>query len=211
MRVLIISGGKPPEEATIRSYITNDTYIICADSGANTLYEYKIFPNMLLGDFDSINENVLKYYEASDCIINRYKAEKNFTDTEAASEEAIVLNPKEIFFFGCTGTRLDHTIANLGLLYRCYLKNIKSYIIDENNKISIYGSGFTFKELEGQTFSLQAFGGMVKKLSIKGAKYKLVDYDLYFADPRTVSNECTGTPVKITFQSGIIILIISND
>ena len=211
MRVLIISGGKPPEETTIRSYITDDSYIICADSGANTLYKYKILPNVLLGDFDSIDETVLKYYEASGCTINRYKAEKNFTDTEAAAEEAMDLNPKEIFFFGSTGTRLDHTLANLGLLYRCYLKNIESYIIDENNKISIHGSNFTFKDIKGQTFSLQAFGGMVKKLSIKGAKYKLVDYDLYFGDPRTVSNECTDATVKITFGSGILILIKSND
>ncbi len=211
MRVLIISGGKAPREATIRNYITDDTYIISADSGANVLYKYKILPDVLLGDFDSIDKNVLKYYETIGCTINRYKAEKNFTDTEAAVVEAIKLNPEKIFFLGSTGTRIDHTIANLGLLYRCYLKNIDSYIVDENNEISIYGSNFKFKEVNGQTFSLQAFGGVVKKLSIKGAKYELIDYDLYFGDPRTVSNECTDASVNITFESGILLLIKSND
>lgn len=211
MRVIIISGGKAPKEATIRNYITDDTYIISADSGANALYEYKIVPNVLLGDFDSIDANVLKYYEGNGCRISRYKTEKNFTDTEAAVEEAISLNPKEIYFFGSTGTRIDHTLANLGLLYRCYLKNIKSYIIDENNKISIHGKNFTFNELKGQTFSLHAFGGAVKNLSIKDAKYGLSDYDLYFGDPRTVSNECTDKPARITFDSGTLILIRSND
>lgn len=211
MRVVIISGGKAPKEATIRNYINDDTYIISADSGANVLYEYKIFPDVLLGDFDSIDENILKYYETSGCTIKRYKAEKNFTDTEAAVEEAIRLNPEEIYFLGSTGTRIDHTLANLGLLYRCYLKGIDSHIVDDNNNISIYGSNFTFDEAKGQIFSLQAFGSMVKNLSIKGAKYGLINYDLFFGDPRTVSNECIDTPVKITFDSGILILIKSND
>jgi thiamine pyrophosphokinase len=211
MRVLVISGGKAPKEATIRNLITEDTYIICADSGGNVLYEYKIFPDLLLGDFDSIDGNVLKYYEDAGCTIDRYKCEKNFTDTEAAVEEAMKLNPEEIFLLGSTGTRIDHTLANLGLLYRCYLKNIASYLVDENNEVSIYGSNFTFKEVKGQTFSVQAFGGMVKNLSIKGAKYELINYDLYFGDPRTISNKCTDYPVNINFDSGILILIKSND
>jgi thiamine pyrophosphokinase len=211
MRVLIVSGGKAPEESTIRNYINADTFIISADSGSNALYKYNIIPNLILGDFDSISDEVLKYYEEKNCSINRYKEEKDFTDTEAAVWEAIKLKPEEIFLFGSTGSRLDHTLANLGLLYRCKLENIDAFIIDENNKVSIHTESFEFKECAGQTFSIQAFGGIVKNLSIHGAKYPLSNYDLFFGDPRTVSNECEQNSVKITFDSGIIILIKSND
>jgi thiamine pyrophosphokinase len=211
MRVLIVSGGKQPKEATIKKYIDKDTYIISADSGSDALYKHNIIPNLILGDFDSISDEVLKFYEEKNCKINRFKAEKDFTDTEAAVLEAIKLKPKELVLLGATGTRLDHTLANLGLLYKCKKAGIESVIVDENNKVSIHSESFEFNEKEGQTFSLQAFGENVRNLSINGAKYPLHNYDLSFGDPRTVSNECTKNPVKITFDSGIILLIKSND
>lgn len=41
---------------------------------------------------------------------------------------------------GATGSRLDHSLANIHLLYKLYKMNIKGTIVNENNKIFIgYG------------------------------------------------------------------------
>lgn len=211
MKVIIVSGGKPPKEQTLRSYLNNESYIISADSGANTLHKYSIVPNIILGDFDSIHSNVLNHFQKVGCKTISYPAEKNFTDTEAAIEEAIKLNPQEILLFGCTGSRLDHTLANLGLLYKCLNNSIKARIIDENNVISLHHKDFEIKGRRGELFSLQAFGHVVNNLSILKAKYELYNYDLKFGDPRTVSNELLDDTVSITFKSGLLILIRSKD
>ena len=211
MKVLIVCGGKKPSKEILKQYINDDTYIICADSGANCLYEYEITPNMLLGDFDSIKEEVLSYYISKDIETCKFPAEKNFTDTEAALSEAILKKPKEIFFFGATGSRLDHLLANIGLLYKCFQSGIKGHIIDDNNEVTIYDRAFYIEGKEGQLFSLVAFGAEVKALNIEGAKYPLKNYNLSFGDPRTVSNEIAKSKVHITFDSGVIILIKSKD
>lgn len=211
MRVVIVSGGRAPSENILKRYTDEKSYIICADSGANCLYKYGIVPNIVLGDFDSINKEVLSYFINKKCKIAEYQAEKDFTDTEAAFNEALKCEPSEIIFLGCTGSRLDHALANLGLLNRCLSLNIKASIVDENNRITLHNKSFEVEGNLGETFSLQCFGETVKNLSILGAKYPLYNYDLSFGDPRTVSNEFLNGKASIQFDSGIIMLLRVND
>lgn len=211
MRIVVVSGGKPPEEQTLRNYLNDETFIISADSGSNILFKYNIVPNVMLGDFDSIQNIVFNYFKEKGCKIISYPSEKKFTDTEAAIVEAVKLNPQEILLFGCTGSRLDHTLANLGLLYKCLKNNVNAYIIDENNTISLHDKDFKIRGKMGEIFSLQTFGDTVNNLSIFKAKYELHNYDLKFGDPRTVSNELLEDDVVVTFKNGILILIKAKD
>jgi len=59
MKVIIISGGNPPSRELLQKEITDNAFLIGADSGANCLYKYNILPDLLVGDFDSIDEKAL--------------------------------------------------------------------------------------------------------------------------------------------------------
>ena len=43
---------------------------------------------------------------------------KDLTDTELAFDIAIKQRPEQIVMFGVTGSRLDHTLANIHLLVK---------------------------------------------------------------------------------------------
>lgn len=62
MKAIIVSGGSAPSRKLIEEEIDEDSILICADGGANCLYEYKIIPDYLIGDFDSIDKNVLTFF-----------------------------------------------------------------------------------------------------------------------------------------------------
>lgn len=211
MKAVIVSGGKSPSEDILKKCIDKQGYVICADSGADCLFKYGYIPNVILGDFDSIDKKVLNYFSNKGCPIHKYKPEKDFTDTEAALNMALKLSADEIIFLGCTGSRLDHVFANFGLLKRCLLQNIKARIVDEHNCITMHNKSFEMEGSFGQTFSLHCFGENVKNLSIIGAKYPLHNYDLSAGDPRTVSNEFLNGKVSIQFESGIIMLFRVKD
>ena len=130
-RVIIVSGGKHPSLELFRSIYEIGDFIIGADSGAEFLKREGILPDLLLGDFDSIKEETLLYFDGKTKVL-KYDAVKDFTDTEAAYEEAIKLHPEEIYFLGCTGSRLDHFIGNLSLLDRALKAGIKGYLMDFN-------------------------------------------------------------------------------
>ncbi|URZ00805.1 thiamine diphosphokinase [Clostridium felsineum] len=210
MKVVVISGGKMPSEKLLYDEIEKCEYIICADSGANCLYKYKISPNILVGDFDSIDDEIFSYFKNNTSIVE-VPCEKDFTDTELAFNEALKLSPDEISFLGCTGTRLDHIFGNLGLLYKCIKSGIKASIKDDNNTLFMIDKTTKIQGEKGEIFSIQGFRDEVKALYIENAKYPLKNYNLNFGDSRTVSNEFLDEPVTIRFENGIVIVMKCTD
>lgn len=211
MKSIIISGGKAPSEKLLKKELSECDYIVCADSGADCIYKYNIKPDIILGDFDSVSNEAFEYYKNLCKEVIKYPREKDFTDTELALKEALKVKPDEIVFLGCTGTRMDHFMGNLGLLDRCVDKGVKSYIKDDNNTIFIIDKTTTLYGNKGDLFSVQAFMNEVINFSIYDAKYPLNNYNLKFGDPRTTSNEFLDKPVTISFDSGKVIVIRAKD
>jgi thiamine pyrophosphokinase len=154
MKVIIISGGNPPSKELLIKEITGDTFLIGADSGANCLYCYNVKPDLLVGDFDSIDKKVLDYFKKNNCIIDTYPTEKDFTDTEIAVEKALRMKPNKIILLGCTGSRVDHLLGNIGMLKICLENGVDACIKDENNYISLINAGASLKGTVGQIFTI---------------------------------------------------------
>jgi thiamine pyrophosphokinase len=211
MKIIIISGGNSPSKELLMKEITEDTFLIGADSGADCLYDYNIKPDLLVGDFDSINKNVFKYYEKSDCIIDIYPTEKDSTDTEIAVQKALSMNPSEIVFLGCTGSRIDHLFGNIGMLKICLEYGVNACIKDKNNNIRLIDTPILLKGTVGDIFSVQSYGDEVVGLTIKGGKYPLNNYDLKIGESITISNEFASSEVQLEFKSGTLMVILSSD
>ena len=63
-------------------FMQNKGDIFCADGGANLCYELNLIPNEIWGDLDSINKDILNFYEKKNVIIKKFPEDKNFTDSE---------------------------------------------------------------------------------------------------------------------------------
>lgn len=212
MNAVIVSGGTCPSAELIEKEVKKDSIVICADSGADCLCRYNIIPKYLIGDFDSIDEEVLSFFQGNNsCIIERYPKDKDFTDTELAVQKALSLGADNIIFLGCTGSRLDHVLGNLGLMKKCIDKGVSSVIKDEHNEITLMNKPNDIHGVPGQYFSLQCYGSMVKNLSVTGAKFELKGYDLLIGDPLTISNEFLYDTVHIEFDDGILMVLYCRD
>lgn len=211
MKIVIVSGGVPPSKELLLKELFHSSYLVCADSGANCLFNYGIVPHYLMGDFDSINKDVYKYFIEKECNIETFKRDKDYTDTKLALLKAIELGASEIVFLGCTGNRIDHTLGNLCLLKECLKLNIKCILKDDKNSVEISNKPLKINAKLGQYFSLQAYSECVKDLTISGAKFELIDYDLKIGDPLTISNEFLDCDVEINFSSGELLIIFSID
>lgn len=210
MRVLIVSGGEAPSKGLFWGLYRPGDILIGADKGAEFFLQEGVTPDLLLGDFDSISPETLSFFEGK-CRILRFAAEKDFTDTEAAYQEALTWHPQEIYLLGCTGTRLDHFLGNLSLLDRAEKAGIRAYLQDDHNKIFILGkSGKICKDF-GDYVSFQAYGGPVENFGLRGTQYPLEDYTLRLGDPRTVSNVITGEEMEVSFSAGTLLVLLTRD
>ena len=142
MRGVVVSAGNKVSEEILKKYL-NDSYIICCDGGIKNFYELDTLPNLIVGDFDSIDENGRKFIEDNNIEKNVYNTVKNFTDTEAAIDILLERGFEEIVILGATGTRLDHTLANIFLLQKLFGRS-KATIVDNNNIIEYVEKGEIF-------------------------------------------------------------------
>lgn len=208
MKTIIIAGGTPPSKKLLIEEIKPESIIIAADSGANCLWEYKIKPNYLIGDFDSIDDKVLNFWINKNISIERHSRNKDTTDSQLALKKALALGAKEIVFLGCLGgKRVDHLLGALGLLAECLNFKIASCLKDEYQIVTLLNQPTIIYGNNGKTFSLQAYGEPVKNLNISGSKYELKNHELKMGDALTLSNEFQNQKVRIQFTSGKLILV----
>lgn len=212
MRAIIVSGGTSPSEKLLKSYLKEDDIIIGVDSGCNTLYKLNIMPNLILGDFDSIDKDVLNYFLSKEVNLERYSSHKDYSDTHLAYRRAKeIYKVSEILMFGVTGTRLDHTLGNIGLLFNGLKDNINIQIIDENNRMFIVDKSSVIKKEEGRYVSFHALSEDVENFTIRGGKYDLTNYDMNLLEPRAICNEFLDGDINITFSEGIILVMYTRD
>ncbi|MCQ2968703.1 MAG: thiamine diphosphokinase [Clostridium sp.] len=212
MKVLIVGGGSEPSQKLLEKYAKSVDKIIGVDRGCSYLLKNNIYPNYIVGDFDSINEEDIKKLEVDSIKKFKYNCEKDSTDSDIAVEIALNMKFTEIYMISMTGSRLDHTFANLGLLCKANNAGVKAYIINETNKIYLLEeSSIIKKDITYKYISFLAYSNKVENLSIKNAKYDLENYTLYLGDNRTVSNEFLEKDIKVEFTKGRILVIFSKD
>ncbi len=209
--ILIITGG-PVNESFAREYISAHSWdhIIAADKGLNLCHSCQLEPDLILGDFDSSDQHVFQYYESKyPDRIRRYPAKKDETDTELALIAALSIPEKEIHILGALGGRVDHMLANIQLLQVALEQNRLCYLIDETTRIHMTDHPITLrKDPDAKDLvSLLAYGADVTGLTLEGFAYETKDLTLSVAGSRGISNYLTCKEGKISFTSGILLVI----
>ena len=188
--------------------------IIVCDRGLEALYQLKIIPNHVVGDFDSVSSNVLTFYQNKPQVVfHTYNAEKDNTDTDIALKLAIKLKSSEITILGALGKRMDHAIANIHILKDALEAEIPCQILDENNRIYLINKESTLNKdkIYGKYISLIPLTSVVEGLTLTGFKYPLNNYDLPVGTSLGISNEIIEDTAHIKMEKGILIVIESRD
>lgn len=214
VKTLIVSGGNVEEECFNKIYQSNKfEYIIASDKGLEILDKYNITPNYIIGDFDSIDKNILsKYINNKEIVIRELNPEKDYTDTHMAIKLAIELNSTDVTILGAIGTRIDHTIANIHILKEPLERDIECRIVNNRNEIQLINKK-TFLQIdkEYKYISLIPLTTKVEEITLRGFKYPLSNATLEVGHSIGVSNEQCDKIAEIDLKSGILIMIKSKD
>ena len=213
-KTIIVTGGK------IGNNFINDLFlenkyenIIASDKGLEELDKIGVIPNYIIGDFDSINKDILsKYIQNKEVKIIKLNPEKDYTDTHMALKLAIELKSTDITIIGAIGSRIDHTLSNIHILKETLDNNINCSILNENNKISLI-NGKTILDLDNnyKYISLLPLTTSVEGITLEGFKYPLLNTTLGLGESIGISNEQVEDKAVIYLKKGIIILIQSTD
>lgn len=214
---LIVTGGTI-ELDFASSFLKNETFdmVIAVDRGLEALRPLGLIPVAVVGDFDSVNQEILKEYQGmSNVAWDVHKPEKDETDTELAIQTAIDMGAGSIAILGGTGGRLDHMLGNLHLLDTCLRRGIFAYMIDARNKIYLLNDGKTFERNHtwGTYVSFVPLTECVHGITLTGFQYPLNQKDITIGKEAglCISNQLAMDTGRITFTDGILICIESKD
>ncbi len=220
MKYLIVTGGTVSKKffETVLLKYEYDKLIAC-DKGLEHCQSVGVVPDIVIGDFDSAEKDVVaEYRDLAEVNFLELPAEKDVTDTEFAVDyvlEEMDGEDTQVLILGATGTRLDHTMANVGLLKKFAAKGIRAWIADEHNVVGMLAgceSSQDVSRIEGFDFvSFLPFEGAVEGVTLEGFKYSGEGIVLKSGESLGVSNEFTCERGHIHFANGYLLMIYSKD
>ena len=192
-----------PEQISI-DFSRFDT-VICADGGLLVADRLGLTPDILIGDFDSVEQ-------PKEREVIKLPAEKDMTDSEAAIDLAVSQGYDHIVVLGGLGGRFDHTMGNIGILSKYCGKLSHLALTDGQNYVFMASPGrVTIPRGDYTYLGVISYGGAAKSVTLKGVKYPLTDYLLSDSTTLGVSNEIIEETAEISFTKGKLLLILSRD
>ena len=198
--ICVIFGGADMGN-DIQVKISENAYVIAADSGYRHCLRFGIKPDLILGDFDSYEDRL-----PDDCEIFRAPREKDDTDLMLAVKTGFEKGCRTFYIYGADGGRMGHTVAAVQTL---------AYIESNGGEGVLFGNGFAMRVYGRGNVTLHRNGA--KYISVfsltdsaevteKGFKYS-GELRLTYDFPLGVSNEFTGETAELEVKSGKILVI----
>jgi thiamine pyrophosphokinase len=209
-RAVIFSNGEYRDFSGVKQHLCRGDFLICADGALGKLMSMQIRPDLLVGDFDSVEPSLLE--EAERAGINRLNVpvEKDFTDTELALREALKAGYRDILLVGAFGGRLDHELGNLFLLPPFVSAGARISLTDGETDAYLVTKELQLSGCRGKVVSLLPLTAEVQGVTISGFYYPLQDYTLHWGQTIGISNLPLVDNPSIRLQSGMLLVVVTD-
>lgn len=177
--------------------------IVCAIDGAYNHFEKNnIVPDLVTGDFDSIN-NIPTTVEVLKT------PDQDFTDFEKALHILRKRGYNSIDIYGGSGKEHDHFLGNLStaLLWK---NEIRITFFDDYGTYFFIEDKCTLNNVLDKTISLIPFP-IAQGILTEGLKFQLKNEPLTFGKRVGTRNKAIENEVKISINSGELLVYISNE
>ncbi len=203
-RCVLLGAAPTPDAECLKKYIQPDDFIVAADGGIRLANRLGICPHLTVADHDSSAP-------VSGIETISLPVEKDITDTAAAMELAFDRGYRDFTLLGCLGGRLDHTLACLISVRRFSERGCRVILADAKHELSVLLPGRYPLPKSTRHLSFFGMGEAVKGLTLTGVKYPLNQYILKNDDPLCVSNRVVEEDAAVSFDSGVLLQIFSED
>lgn len=222
MHALILADGDAPTrhelDAAWPGWDDAVGLVIAADGGARHAEALGVTIDVWVGDGDSVEPAVLDALVARGIPIERSRPDKDESDTELAVLAALRRGADGLVIVGALGgARIDHTLANIGLLALPALADRPTVLVDARSRISLVQAPRrdgapverTLVGRAGDIVSLLPAGPGVMGVTTTGLAYPLRDEPLPEGPARGLSNVRAVESASVTVRQGLLLIVES--
>ena len=194
--VSIVLNGQMPDDHALVNQIIDSGFIIAVDGSANKLIDLGIIPDVIIGDFDSLQARRIKNVKLIET------PDQNKTDFRKTLDWCIEKNIFNISIFGISGKSDDHFLANYYTLCD-FSEKISWRAFTDFSVISPCTGNREFESFEGQKVSLFCMKGS-STITSKNLEYPLKSYQLKPSD-KAVRNIAIADQFEIESTNTILV------
>jgi thiamine pyrophosphokinase len=222
MQAIVLADGDVAPRARIDEawpgWADPAALVIAADGGLRHATGLGLRPAIWVGDGDSVDPAALERLAADGAEVRRVAEMKDQSDTELALLAAVERGADEVVILGALGgARIDHTLANVGLLAHPALTGRRAVLLDAGARVALLQApapdgASTEHPLPGRVgdlVSLLPLGDGVDGVTTSGLVYRLADEPLPPGPARGLSNVREDPAATVTLRRGMLLIVES--
>jgi thiamine pyrophosphokinase len=208
VKAVVVADGEP--DARDADLLADADLIVAADGGARWLDAMGVRPNLLIGDLDSVEADLVVRLAADGVVIERYPIDKDASDAELALDRAIAAGADEVVLLGILGgERLDHQLANL-LLLADPSRGMRDLRVVRGGTVvrALHGGErLSLTGMIGDLVSLLPIGGEAEGVRTAGLRFPLTGESLRLGPSRGLSNVVVDQPASVSLERGTLLVV----
>ncbi|HYH93387.1 MAG TPA: thiamine diphosphokinase [Candidatus Saccharimonadales bacterium] len=216
MQAIVLADGAVGTRATLDAawpgWLVRGAVVIAADGGARHAEGLDLTIDRWVGDGDSLGSAGLDALVAAGIPVELSPTDKDESDTELALRAALDAGADDIVVLGALGgPRLDHALANLGLLTLSEVAGVELTVLAVDARIRLLGAQdggrLALPGRAGDLVTLLPVGADVEGVTTEGLRYPLRDERLVLGRTRGLSNIRERAEAAVTIRSGRLLVV----
>ena len=208
MRAAVFLNGSPDPPGLIREVAGRADLVIAADGGARHALEAGVLPDLVVGDMDSLGEELALEAERLGASLERHPARKDKMDGHLAVLAARGLGADAADLVCATGGRMGALFAVPHVLLAAERAGLTSTVVAGWGRAFVVEGGS--RTLEGEprdAVSIFPLSGLATGVTLEGLVYPLEDALLEPGDTLGFHNELAGREARVSVGGGTLLVI----
>jgi thiamine pyrophosphokinase len=198
---LLLTGGAAPGETPVL-HAREEWIIVAADSGLDHAARYHLEPDAIVGDFDSLDVQLLESRYPG-VPREQYDRAKDHTDTEIGLHYLWKQGVDAVTIVGGGGGRLDHLLGIVALFDR---ERYPRRWITDRDEVSVIDGTVEFEAKRGEIVSFFPAGPDTCCMRSHGLRWELTNLKWNRGDAG-ISNECELERCRVEIWSGRLLMV----
>jgi len=208
LRAAIFLNGAPDSKRLLQAVAGHADFVVAADGGARYALAAGIIPDLIVGDMDSLGEDLTREMEASGAELERHPVRKDKMDGHLAVYAARAKGATTAKFVCAMGGKVGAVFAVPHILLAAERQGLRSNVVADWGTMFVVEAGSGAVEgTVGDSVSVFPLDGPATGVTLEGMGYPLTDATLEPGDTLGFHNELVGGEAKVSVEDGTLLVV----
>jgi thiamine pyrophosphokinase len=208
VRAAVFLNGAPDSPGLIQTVAGRADLVVAADGGARYALGAGVVPDLVVGDMDSLGEDLVREVERRGASLERHPARKDKMDGHLAVLAARERGATAADLLCAAGGRFGALFAVPHILLAAERIGLRSTVVADWGRMLVVEAGS--RTVEGRprdSVSIFPLSGPATGVTLEGLAYPLEDALLEPGDTLGFHNELIGREARVSVREGALLVV----